>query len=443
LAIVPHSSARPRVDPRFEPFDPRADYEYDLAATARETTTVEIGERGFVWPSDFAGDTALLEIELERARGESPALRLRHAGVEVLQVFENGARGRRFVDVSPLLRAATPAGATVDLEADGVRLEEGGAARLFAYDNPAVAGLRVLVIAPHPDDAEIAAFGVYSRADADVVTVTSGDAGEQGFKALFPERGEHYRMKGWIRTWDSITVPFFGGVAPGRARNLGFYDATLARLWVDRPAPVTPLLAALERPDYYRRLNVDTEILSRPFAPTWPGLVSDLGAELDRVRPRVVVAPHPLLDRHRDHQYTAVALLEALEGWEGECELWLYTNHAIENEAWPLGPRDAMSGLPPWRGGDLFFSRIYSHPLEASERNRKLVALEAMHDLRPFDLRDDAASAQRETRAAARQREQERRYDYFRRSPRPNELFFVLTRSDAARLRAYVIEKGG
>ena len=163
--------------------------------------------------------------------------------------------------------------------------------------------------------------------------MTSGDAGEQGLASLFPERGEHYRVKGWIRTWDSITVPFFGGVAPGRARNLGYYDATLGRLYRVRPLAIEPLLAALERPGFYRELNVDPVLRARPFAATWPSLVADLGAELERVRPRVVVAPHPLLDRHRDHQFTSIALLEAMEAWAGDCELWLYTNHAIENES--------------------------------------------------------------------------------------------------------------
>ena len=319
----------------------------------------------------------------------------------------------------------------------------GGGARLFTFRNPAVDGLRVLVVAPHPDDAEIAAFGVYSRADADVVTVTSGDAGAQGFGVLFPEPGEHYRVKGWIRTWDSITVPFFGGVEPGRARNLGYYDATLGRLYGLRPRAVEPPLAALERPGFYRELNVDPVIKARPFAATWPNLVADLAAELERVQPRVVVAPHPLLDRHRDHQFTSIALLEALESWAGDCELWLYTNHAIENESWPLGPRGAMTGLPPWSGGDLFFSRVYSHPLDASQQKRKLVALEAMHDLRPFDLRDGEGEAAggRAAREAARERAEDRRYDYFRRAPRPNELFFVLTREDAARLRAFLMER--
>jgi LmbE family N-acetylglucosaminyl deacetylase len=425
-----------------EPFDPRSDYGYDLAATDAVAHAVELTALGFEWPAGVAGDTAFLEVDLDRVQRERPEIRLRHGEIELHQVFEDGARGRRFVDVSPFLRAGTPAGARVELEAEGARWRP-GAAGLFAYRNAPIDGMRVLVVAPHPDDAEIAAFGVYSSADADVVTVTSGDAGAQGFAVLFPEPGEHYRVKGWIRTWDSITVPFFGGVPPGRARNLGYYDATLARMWRLRPQPIEPLLAALERPGFYRELNVDPALRARAFEATWPGLVGDLVAELERVQPRVVVAAHPLLDRHRDHQFTTVALLEALESWDGDCELWLYTNHAVQNESWPLGPRTAMTGLPPWPGGALFFSRLYSHPLDAAARKRKLVALEAMHDLRPFDLRDGAPSpaGSRELAAHARELELELRYDYFRRAPRPNELFFVATRADAARLRAYLMDR--
>jgi LmbE family N-acetylglucosaminyl deacetylase len=405
---------------------------------------VTLEERGFEWPSDATGDTALLEIHLVESRALAPEIALRRAEVSTVQAFEDGAAGRRFLDVSPFLRSA--ATGPVSMIGEGARWRTGGA-RLFTFHNPVaqeIEKLRVLVVAPHPDDAEIGSFGVYSRAVADVVTVTSGDAGAQGFGALFTEPGEHYRVKGWIRTWDSITVPFFGGVVPGSARNLGYYDATLGRLYGVRPRAITPLLAALEHPGWYRELNVDPELKARPFTATWPSLVADLAAELARVNPRVVVAPHPLLDRHRDHQFAALALLEALESWPGDCELWLYTNHAIENEAWPLGPRAAMTGLPPWAGGDLFFSRIYSHPLDDAQQKRKLVALEAMHDLRAFDLRDgeeELVGGRAERESAAREREEEQRYDYFRRAPRPNELFFVLTRDEAARLRASFVAR--
>jgi LmbE family N-acetylglucosaminyl deacetylase len=440
LAVVVSgpAAAAPPLERVLEPFPPRADYAYELEPTAAAVHVVELDADGFAWPPDLHGDTAFLELELVRARRQ-PGIRTRRGEIELHQVFEDGARGRRFLDLSPLLRAGAGAG-EVALEPERVRFEL-GPARLFVFDNPTAAALedlRVLVVAPHPDDAEIAAFGVYSSTDADVVTVTSGDAGDQGFGVLYQDPGEHFRVKGWIRTWDSITVPFFGGVEPGRARNLGYYDATLADLWREQPAAVEPLYATLERPGFYRELNVDPALRARVFGATWPNLVSDLAAELERVRPRVVVAPHPLLDRHRDHQFTTVALLEALATWNGDCELWLYTNHAIENESWPLGPRTATTGLPPWSGGDLFYSRIYSHQLAPEDRRRKLVALEAMHDLRPFDLRDGSAEE-----GSPRERALARRYDYFRRAPRPNELFFVATRDDAARLRAAFVQKTG
>jgi LmbE family N-acetylglucosaminyl deacetylase len=422
------------VDPSLEPFDPRADYGYDLRAADAVEHAVVLTAAGFAWPAAAAGDTAFLEIHLRRSRGEEPGLRATRGAVEVRQVFEAGARGRRFVDVSPLL-AGDEAASSVALASEGAEWEPGPAS-LFVFQNPPVDGLRVLVLAPHPDDAEIAAFGLYSRADADVVTVTAGDAGGKQYAVLYPDDGEHYRVKGWMRTWDSVTVPLLGGVEPGRARNLGYYDATLARLWRTAPHPVEPLLASIERPGWYRELNVDAATRDRRFEATWPALVADLRAELERVRPRVVVAPHPLLDRHRDHRFSTLALLEALAGWDGACELWLYTNHAVQNEAWPFGPRSAMSGLPPWPGGELFWSRLVSHPLAPGDRSRKLIALEAMHDLRPFDLRDGSAPAR-----TAAERARAQRYDYLRRAPRPNELFFVATGDDAARLHRFLADR--
>ena len=100
-----------------------------------------------------------------------------------------------------------------------------------------------------------------------------------------------------------------------------------------------------------------------------------------------------------------------------------------ENEAFPLGDRDAMTGLPAWSGGGLFFRRIYSHPLTPEAQKLKLVALEAMHDLRAFELRDGAPALSDDDR------EYLKGHDYYRRGPRPSELFFVVSRDDAFGLR--------
>lgn len=413
-------------------FDPQRDYAYDLAATDATVASVDLKADGFTWPAETVpGDTAFLEIVLSETSGEAPGISASRGGVEVRQVFEKNSRGRRFLDVSSLVGAE---GKDVALAGRNLAWAT-GAARLFVYRNTPLAGRRVLVLAPHPDDAEIAAFGVYRQTGADVITVTAGDAGGENFKALFSEPAEHFRVKGWIRTWDSISVPFYGGVFPGKARNLGYYDGILRRMQAKPAEALPPLVAKLDDPGYYRGFNVDAALRERPFRGTWESLVADLAWELERVQPGVIVAPHPMLDNHPDHQFTTIALIDALARWPGQCELYLYTNHALENEAFPLGDRGAQTGLPPWSGRELFFRRLYSHPLTPLDQKIKLVALEAMHDLRVFDLREEKPAATEAERASWKL------HDYYRRGPRPNELFFVLTREDAVRMRAAFLEK--
>ncbi len=405
-----------------EPFDRRADYDYRLVDLPDAVvTSIPLSASGFQWP-DLATDvdTALLEFSLTSAEGQDPGIAIDGSGIQLLQYFEQGGQGRRYLDLSPLLQAGISPGSAVRFTSHGAHWGTGDAA-LVAFSNSSMLGRRVLVLAPHPDDAEIAAFGVYQTANADVLTVTAGDAGGANFDALWPDSGEQYRAKGRIRTLDSLTVPFLGGLQPEAVRNLGYYDATLRQLWLQRPEPVAPPLAELADPAYFRRLNFAPELRDRPFESSWPSLVNDLLRELENVQPETIVAPHPMLDRHGDHQYAALALFEALDRWGGDSEILLYTNHAVGNEAYPLGPRDGMMGLPAWNGGPLHVTGLYSHQLSLEDRRRKLIALEAMHDLRPFDPRD---GSQVDEVAPL--------FDYFRRGPRPNEIFLV-TDSDGAR----------
>lgn len=409
-------------------FDPGQDYGYDLAATQAEVVKVELDPAGFAWPQRaIAADTLWLELTVASTEGATPELTAIRGGVKLRQFFEEKAKGRRFLDVSPLARGE---GARVELSGRGVAWAT-GTARLFLYRNPPLTEKRVLVLAPHPDDAEIAAFGVYRHSNADVVTVTAGDSGWENFKALYAETGEHYRIKGMLRTWNSITAPFFGGVMPGQARNLGYYNGRLAEMRLEPGKEFPPLRAKLDDPAYYRLLNVDAALRDRPFRATWASFVDDLVWELERVRPEVIVTPHPLLDSHFEHQLTTIALVEALARWRHPCELYLYTNHGMANESFPLGDREAMTGLPAWASPELFFSRLCSHPLSEEDRRLKLVALEAQHDLRAFDLRDGTDPLDASKRLALQ------RNDYYRRGPRPVELFFVASRDDAVRLREF------
>ena len=78
-------------------------------------------------------------------------------------------------------------------------------------------------------------------------------------------------------------------------------------------------------------------------------------------------------------------------------------------------------------------------PLGDEDRDLKLVALEAMHDLRPFDPRDGSVAPR-----SRKERRRAREYDYFRRGPRPNEIFFVVPLDRAQSLHdAFLSSRSG
>src|SRR4029079_9449059 len=92
-----------------------------------------------------------------------------------------------------------------------------------------------------PDDAEIAAFGLYAGRNATIVTVTSGNAGDANYQADFPDAAQQYLFKGFLRAVDSVTVPWQGGIPPERCFNLGYFDARLGDMHERKEAPVTEM----------------------------------------------------------------------------------------------------------------------------------------------------------------------------------------------------------
>ena len=377
------------------------------------------------WPevAGNAWDTALLGVSVHSAV-PMPFVEIASAGRLDRQYFSSEDTGPRWLNLS-FLRGAMSAGTRVTIRADGMRITA-SAALLRLFSNRFDLSQTLLVLAPHPDDAEIAAFGLYANRKATIVTVTTGNAGPRSYEAVFEDAAEMYHFKGRIRLIDSITVPWLGGIPPDRTFNMGYFDARLAEMH-DQPTAVIPEMYGPNTDiGTYLRYNIGSLLPKRARASTWSNLVDDLGAVLKKVKPAVIAAPHPQLDTHRDHQFTTVALVEALARQRQRVMLLLYTNHADRNR-YPYGPAGTIVSLPPPVADDVPIDRVFSHAVSADLQRQKLFALESMHDLRSSPSRLYQVEVGED-----RLREPEKQgpaaiggVNYLRRAPRSNELFFV------------------
>ena len=268
--------------------------------------------------------------------------------------------------------------------------------------------------------------------------MTAGNAGAPTYEAVFDDPGEHYLFKGRIRVIDSITIPWQGGIPPERAFNMGYFDARLAEMHDKRDAVIPEMYRPNTDINVYRRENIGSLLPVRPRESKWSNLVDDMLTLLKKVKPAVIVAPHPQLDTHRDHQFTTVALSEALARWNRPVTLLLYTNHADRNR-YPYGPAghaDVAAAAAARRRAHR--SRVFASGVAGLQR-LKLFALESMHDLR-FTPTRQYQLAREDARAIAPEKPgPEPDITYLRRGPRSNELFFVYDRdSFGAMIKAFL-----
>jgi LmbE family N-acetylglucosaminyl deacetylase len=420
-------------------YDVRQDHRYDPSEANR--VAVDLDAAGFDDPlPDSTWDTAFLQLAVEAAAGKDgpePWLEVEGPGGGVVrQYFARGARGIRQLNLGTLLAGPRPSGSRFALRGGNLTWGEQGA-ELLLFRNASLDGKRVLVIATHPDDAEIAAYGLYAAHDSWIVTISAGENDDRRFEHLYDDPQERAVAKGRLRVWDSVTVPLLGGVPPERCVNLGYFNGTLDDLYDRRGEEVPDEHRGSADLHDYRKINVSSLLEGREGArSSWESLVADLELLLTRIDPDAIVAPHPLLDASSDHRFTTVALSQALERTgDRERPLLLYTNHLPATEYWPFGPADSIVSLPPWHDGTLPLRGVLSLPLDEAARRDKLFALDAMHDLRPTPRVAPVSSWDRIRGELGRTLDELRRdradqYSYFRRAVRPNELFLVHTTAD-------------
>lgn len=340
------------------------------------------------------------------------------------QDFERGVNGRRYLNLSGQREEL----ARGQLQIRGRFCNIEPVVTLYALSNPNYAEQRLMIVAPHADDAELAAFGLYSRAhDVSIVTLTQGEIEAQAYQQLGLDQAAAARLKGRLRAWDSLAVPLWGGVPQRQCVQLGYYCLQL------------PAMQAQPEQGFGSRESTDRDIRSVRAAnsvplpgdndgvPSWHNLVADLRGALEHFQPEVVVTPHPQLDPHSDHVASTQALLEAIElsSWKPKT-LLLYANHLHDNDRWPMGPAGFGIALPP-AIKPLPADGMWSPSLDAAQQLDKAMALAMQHDLQ------GALPLKRRIRRLIQRVLVGRRWpvtgddEFFRKAVRRHELFWVRT----------------
>jgi LmbE family N-acetylglucosaminyl deacetylase len=366
-------------------YSPKDDYQYSFPPFTQQPKVHLDGERLRLDEGVMLVDNATLILALRiksswLGRFIDPVVELAGGPDPDRQAFERGVDGVRYLNLTG--QSAVLSQGELRLRGRFCRLL--GEPVLWAFEHPDYRDQRVMVIAPHADDAELAAFGLYSGAEQSwIVTITAGEIEAGHYRQMGLEGVEASRLKGSLRAWDSISVPLWGGVPQQRCIQLGYFCLQLPAMQSAPTEAVASREAQLGDTRYFRRFN--------PFAlgsdvdgqPCWNNLLADLHELIERIQPQVIVLPHPRFDPHPDHLCSQQAVMQALSrtAWQPEILLH-YANHLHDNDRWPMGDAGTGVALPPQIGTHESL-RPWTLCLSAEGQWRKAMALGMMHDLQP------------------------------------------------------------
>ncbi|WP_339427261.1 MULTISPECIES: PIG-L deacetylase family protein [unclassified Pseudomonas] len=399
-------------------YAPNEDYQYRFAADA-ELAGVRLENGRLLLDQAVDADaTVVLAIKVKSTwlgRFFDPSVEL----VDDRQTFERGVNGVRYLNLSGL--------ALSDLTLRGRHCRLLGTPRLWAWTHPDYRAQRVMVIAPHADDAELAAFGLYSQAENPwIVTLTAGEIEAEHYEQMGLDAVEASRIKGRLRAWDSIAVPLWAGVPQAHCVQLGYFCLQLQAMQAAPDLPFASREAELTDVRPFRQFNPFPLPADSDGLPTWNNLLADLRQVLLMARPEVIVLPHPVLDPHPDHVCAQQAVMEALEGLEWQPTTVLgYANHLHDNDRWPMGASGAGIALPP-----LFDATVEllpcNLPLTLAQQRDKAMALGMMHDLQPAPPFKRRVRRWLQRVLAGRAKSPYGENEFFRKAVRRHELFWRL-----------------
>jgi len=292
------------------------------------------------------------------------------------QYFEKGAGGIRFLN----LTGQKPLGLVIK----GYFCQIAAHTSLHICPDFALDDQKIMIIAPHADDAEIAAFGLYSSnaANVSIITLSQGEVEADFYQSKFKlNASDAAKLKGQIRSFDSVSAPIWGGVKTQNCLQLGYFCLRLSEMQQKPKQAFSSLEAQSADIRSARKFNALKLPADKDGLCTWHNLVADLAACIEHFAPQIVITPHLEFDAHPDHIAATNALKEALSLTKKQpAAFLLYANHLTQHDLLPLGKQGYGTPLPP-----AFFERksehIFSFYLDKTTQINKKISLDLMSDL--------------------------------------------------------------
>lgn len=362
-------------------YSPKQDYLYDFDQK-NHNIFLQIEKGMLHLPADFAANiSAECTIIVELSLRSSLLGYLFDPYVQVgddCQVFERGCQGKRYVNLTGQLEQLQQG-----LPIKGRYCHIAAQCHLWVFDPIELADKRIMILAPHADDAELAAYGLYSQhSNVSIVTLTQGEIEAEWYQQQYDLPLEQAaQLKGRLRSWDSIAIPLWGGVSQQRCVQLGYYCMQLPAMLAEPQKNFASLQSGKNDIRSVRQYHAIRLPSDENGLPNGENLLADLRFCLQHFQPDVVVLPHPDIDPHPDHIACYQAFLQANEAAGSPVkELLLYANHLHGNDRWPMGNSFSGIALPPLVEV-LCKDDVLSMCLDKATQIDKAEALKMQHDL--------------------------------------------------------------
>lgn len=376
-------------------------------------------------------ETLILKLKLKSnflSKIFLPYLEISNINKKEKTFFEYGLNGMRYIDISSF---AGNSSIKIDSKMCKITSKK---VEIFSYDNLNIKEKKVLIIAPHPDDAEISSFGLYSSAkESFIVTVTAGE-GSCKFCDFDCDKELKAKIKGNLRIFDALTTGLLGKVKYENSLALGYFNETIKIMYENKNKLVSSKTAGISDINYFRRVNHSSIATNSKPKSNWDSLLNDFECIINSIKPDFIVTLHPQIDSNIDHKYITLAIIEAMEKLNcEEIKLLTLTNHLTQNEFYPYGNMFSTTALAPRFKTSFIFDSIYSHKLSREQQIYKYYALESMHDLRDSTIQIGFKKAFLFAFRQLRRYLSGKEKSYYRRSVRTNEIFYVTNYKDLKR----------